>query len=59
MTDGSVGVVTHYELGSLGIEPWWGRDFVYPSRLLLRATQPPVQWILGLFPTGEAAGTWH
>jgi len=29
-----------------GIESWWGRDFPHPSRLALRSTQPPIQWIV-------------
>ena len=43
-----VGIATAYRLDSLGIEFRWGRDFLHLSRLALRSTQPPVQWVLGL-----------
>ena len=45
-----VGIVTCYGLDSLGINSWWGQDFLYPSKLALGLTQPPTWWILGLFP---------
>jgi len=32
----------------LGIKFWWGQDIPYPSRLALRPTQPPTQWVLDL-----------
>jgi hypothetical protein len=37
-----------YELDGLGIESWWGREFLHLSRPALRPTQPPIQWVQGL-----------
>ena len=44
-----VGIVTGYRLDGPGNESRWGRDFPHLSRLALWSTQPPVQWVPGLF----------
>jgi hypothetical protein len=56
--DSSVSIVTRYGLDGPGIEFRWGRDFPHPSRPTLGPTQPPIQWVPGLFPGGKAAGAW-
>ena len=50
--DSSVGIATRYELDGPGIESRWGggtRNFLHLSRPALGSTQPPTQWVLGLF----------
>jgi len=39
--------VTHYGLDGLEFE------------VALRPSQPPVQWVPDLFPSGTEGGTWH
>jgi len=49
----SVGIATGYGLDVPGIKSRWGRDFPHLSRPTLGSTQPPVQWVKGLFPGGK------
>jgi hypothetical protein len=57
--DSIVGIATRHELDSVGIESWWGRDFLHPAIPALKTTQPPVHWVPSLFLRGKMAGAWH
>ena len=57
--DSSVGIVTPYGLEGLGIDSWWGRDFLHLPDWPWGPTQPPIQWVLGLFCRGKVAGAWR
>jgi hypothetical protein len=57
--DSSVGIATRYGLDGPGIESRYGRDFSHLIRPALGSTQPPIQWVPGLFPEGKAAGSWR
>ena len=56
--DNAVDIATRYGLDGPGIESRCGRDFPHPSRTALGPTQPPIQWVPGLFPWGKAAKAW-
>jgi len=53
----SVSIATGYGLDGPGIESRWWRDFPDLSRPSLGLTQPPVQWVPGLFRGQRTAGT--
>ena len=55
----AVDISTRYGMDGPGIEYRWGRYFPHPPRPTLRPTQPPVQWVPGLFPRSKAAEAWR
>ena len=53
----SVGIAIDHGLDGPGSNPD-GDEIFRPTRPALGPTQPPVQWVPGLSPEVEAAGTW-
>jgi hypothetical protein len=52
----SAGIATGYGLDGSGIECRWGRDFLHLSSPAVGPTQPPVQWVPGIFRGKERPG---
>jgi hypothetical protein len=55
--DSSVGIATGYLLDGPEIESRWRIDLTHTFRPTLGSTQPPVQWVSGLY-WGKGAGAW-
>jgi hypothetical protein len=51
-----VNTATRYGVGGPEIESRCAGEISRPSVRALESTQPPVQWVPGLFPFGKAAG---
>jgi len=56
--DRLVVIATRYGLNGRGIESGWWQGFAPVFRAALVCTQPPAQWVPGLFPGDEADGAW-
>jgi hypothetical protein len=50
---------TRYGLDGPEIEFRWGQNFSHVCRRALWTTQPPTQWVPGIFVGGKAAGAWR
>jgi len=49
-------IATRLGLGDPAFEPRWGGVFLHQSRPAPWSTQPPLQWVPGLFPGDILAG---
>ena len=56
--DSIVSIANRYGLDGTRFEHRYGRHFLWPSRHNPRPTQPPVGWVLCLFPGGKVTGAW-
>ena len=54
--DGSVGIANRYGLDGRVIESSWEAKFYAPSRPFVGSTQPPIQWVPGVFPGVKRPG---
>ena len=52
-------LVRGYGLDSPGMESQWGGEISAAVQTVPGANQLPMQWVLGLFPGGKAAGAWR
>jgi len=57
--DGSVSIRLATCWMVCGLKPSGGWDFPYQSRPAVGPTQPPIQWVPGLFARGKVAREWH
>ena len=57
--DDVIGIATRYGLDGPGIESRWLRDFPHPPRPAVGPIHQPVQWVVGPFLGGKAAGAWR
>ena len=57
--DSSVDIATRYGLSGPWIESRRKQNFPHTSRPAMGPTQPPIQWVLGLFPNDKAAEVWR